>query len=152
MVDIIHRVGIKAPIDNVYTAISTIEGIASWWTREISTAPDREDSFIVRFLNTNGELLGSMNIDVMKREPRQEVHWRVTSGPNEWIGTDVTFELKQDGEYTIVLFGHRHWQEAVEFMSHCSMKWAIFLLSLKGVLETGRGTPSPNDFKIDNWN
>ena len=37
-------------------------------------------------------------------------------------------------------------------MAHCSMKWATFLLSLKELVETGRGKPSPEDLKIDNWN
>ena len=34
MVDIIHRVGIKAPVSKVYQALSTIEGVAGWWTKE----------------------------------------------------------------------------------------------------------------------
>ena len=37
-------------------------------------------------------------------------------------------------------------------MHHCSTKWAIFLMSLKSLLETGKGAPHPNDVKIDNWN
>ena len=37
-------------------------------------------------------------------------------------------------------------------MGHCSMKWATFLLSLKELAETGKGRPSPEDLKIDNWN
>ena len=33
MADIIHRVGIKAPISKVYAALSTVEGVAGWWTK-----------------------------------------------------------------------------------------------------------------------
>jgi hypothetical protein len=50
------------------------------------------------------------------------------------------------------VFGHRNWREAVEFTAHCSMKWATFLLSLRELVETGKGRPSPDDRKIDNWN
>ena len=53
---------------------------------------------------------------------------------------------------TIVNFGHRNWKEPVEFMAHCSMKWAVFLMSLQELVETGKGKPSPDDIKIDNWN
>jgi hypothetical protein len=35
-----------------------------------------------------------------------------------------------------VLFKHQGWKEPVEFMHHCSTKWAVFLLSLKSLLET----------------
>ena len=68
------------------------------------------------------------------------------------IGTRISFELKQEDGYTIVLFKHEGWKEPVEFMYHCSTKWGIFLMSLKALVETGKGAPEPNDVKIDNWN
>jgi hypothetical protein len=43
-----------------------------------------------------------------------------------------------------VLFEHRGWAEPVEFMNHCSTKRAVFLLSLKQLLETGHGSPDPD--------
>ncbi len=33
-------------------------------------------------------------------------------------------------------------------MYHCSIRWAIFLLSLKSLLEDGKGTPFPYDRKV----
>jgi hypothetical protein len=62
----------------------------------------------------------------------------------------VSWELKQELDYSILLFKHQDWKEPVEFMHHCSTKWAIFLMSLKSLLETGKGAPAPNDIKIDN--
>jgi len=50
-----------------------------------------------------------------------------------------------------VLFKHLDWKEPVEFMHHCSTKWAIFLISLKELVETGKGTPNPDDPQISNW-
>ncbi len=35
-------------------------------------------------------------------------------------------------------------------MHHCSTKWAMFLMSLKAFVETGRGAPFPNDVHISN--
>ena len=106
----------------------------------------------VEFQTPEGKELGSMNMEVKALEPSKKVHWYFTAGPEEWIGTDVIFDLHEEGDYTIVLFGHRNWREEVEFTSHCSMKWAIFLLSLKELVENGKGRPSPDDIKIDNWN
>ena len=37
-------------------------------------------------------------------------------------------------------------------MHHCGTRWAVFLMSLKSLVETGKGSPDPNDVKIDNWN
>ena len=152
MVDIIHRVGIKAPISKVYAALSTVEGVAGWWTRDTTGESKPGGTVTVRFHHRNGEQVGKAAFDVAKLDPNRAVSWRITSGPEEWIGTDVTFELKQDGDHTLVTFGHKNWREAVDFMGHCSMKWATFLLSLKELAETGKGRPSPEDLKIDNWN
>ncbi len=152
MADILHRVGIKAPASKVYAALSTIEGVAGWWTKETSGSSKIGETIGVRFHSPDGKEIGSMSMEVAALDPDKKVQWRVKSGPDEWVGTDVEFNLSRDGEQTIVLFGHKNWRLANEFMSHCSMKWATFMLSLRELVETGKGRPSPNDVKIDNWN
>lgn len=158
MVDIIHRIGIKASPNQVYDALATVNGVAGWWTRETTGESKAGGVITVRFLDHGPEgrgpitEKGRMDLAVTRLDPGKEVRWRVTAGPEEWIGTDVTFSLAQANEQTVVVFGHRNWREPVEFMAHCSMKWAAFLLSLKELVETGKGRPSPEDLKIDNWN
>lgn len=152
MFDIIHRVGIKAPASKVYAALSTIEGLAGWWTEETSGVSKPGGAIDFQFSSPRGERVGGMTMQVLALAPDQEVRWRCTAGPEEWIGTDVVFRLTKDGDYTIVRFGHRNWREASEFTEHCSMKWAVFMLSLRELVETGQGRPAPGDVKIDNWN
>lgn len=152
MVDIIHRIAIKAPLAEVYAALSTLEGVAGWWTRETSGESRLGGTVQVLFRSPAGDELGKMAFDVVGLTPNQEVRWRCKSGPAEWIGTDVRFSLSQAGAHTLVSFGHENWREAVEFTAHCSMKWATFLLSLRSLVETGTGRPAPDDLKIDNWN
>ena len=158
MVDIIHRIGIKAPPMKVYAALSTVDGVAGWWTRETTGESKVGGVITVRFLDHGVDRpvplaeKGRMELEVIELDPAKKVRWRVKAGPQEWIGTDVTFSLSQAGEHTVIAFGHRNWREAVEFTAHCSMKWATFLLSLKELVETGRGRPSPDDLKIDDWN
>jgi uncharacterized protein YndB with AHSA1/START domain len=152
MVEIIHRVGIKAPVSKVYAALSTIEGVAGWWTRETTGVSKPKGTMEVGFLTPAGKRIGGMSMEVIALDPDRKVHWRFRTGPEEWIGTDAVFDLSEQDGYTIVRFAHRNWREAVEFTEHCSMKWAIFMLSLKDLVETGKGRPSPDDIKIDNWN
>lgn len=152
MVDIIHRIGIKSPAADVYNALTTLEGLAHWWTEEVSGDAGLGGKIEFRFTAETGQLLGSMVMEVQGLNEREEVRWRCVEGPDEWVGTDITFRLSEQDDQTIVLFGHRNWREATESMSHCSMKWATFLLSLREYVETGKGKPSPHDLKIDNWN
>lgn len=104
------------------------------------------------FRDADGAEKGRMDIAIQDLIPAQKVRWKFLGGPKEWIGTEVVFDLYREDEFTIVLFQHLDWEDDVEFKAHCSMKWAIFLLSLKQFVETGSGSPAPHDLKIDNWN
>ncbi|MEP6874282.1 MAG: SRPBCC domain-containing protein [Burkholderiales bacterium] len=151
MVDILHRVGIKSSLSEVYKALATRDGVAAWWTH--NTYGDGKVGGTLKFsFSTDGVEIGGFEMKVVELHPAELVRWQVIDGPVEWIGTTISFELKQEGDYCIVLFKHQGWKEPVEFMHHCSTKWAIFLMSLKSLLETGNGLPNPNDVKIDNWN
>ncbi|MEP6633144.1 MAG: SRPBCC domain-containing protein [Luteimonas sp.] len=151
MVDILHRVGIKAPASAVYDAIATREGLAGWWTKD--THGDSNVGGLLQFrFSAGGVEIGGMDMRVLELHPAKHVLWEVIEGPEEWVGTKLSWDLKQEDDYCIVLFNHRDWREPVEFMHHCSTKWAIFLMSLKSLVETGSGQPNPDDIKIDNWN
>ena len=146
MSDILHRVGIKSSVDETYKALATRDGLAGWWTTNTQGVSNVGEVLQFRFG------AGGFDMKVLELQPARRVLWEVIDGPNEWIGTRISWDLRQDGDSAIVLFKHEGWKEPVEFMHHCSTKWAIFLMSLKSLVETGKGAPDPNDVKIDNWN
>ena len=152
MVHIIHRIGIKASSSQVYNALSTIKGLAGWWTENVEGDEQIGGKITFRFHAPSGEEIGAMIMEVRELTPDIKVQWHCIDGPPEWIGTDITFELSEHNDQTIIIFAHRNWREEVEFKAHCSMKWAVFLLSVRDYVETGNGSPSPHDVKIDNWN
>ena len=149
MVDILHRVGATASPAEVYAALATTEGLAGWWTED--TTGDAGVGGVIRFRFEGAPEPGGFDMRVLESRPTERVLWEVVDGPEQWIGTKVRFELEQEDDYTIVLFSHEGWREPVEFMHHCSTKWATFLVSLKALVETGRGAPAPNDVRISNW-
>jgi uncharacterized protein YndB with AHSA1/START domain len=150
-VDIVHRVGIEAPVSEVYAALATIDGLAGWWTTATSGDSTVGGVIAFRFQDEHGTEIGGFDMQVLDLVPGRTVRWRVTAGPPEWIGTDVEFDLSREGAFTIVLFAHRGWREQVPFMAHCSTKWATFLLSLRDRVETGTGRPAPHDLRIGDW-
>lgn len=151
MPDIIHRVGIKSTPARVYKALSTIEGLSRWWTKDTRGDPVPGGTIVFRFSEASGEEIGGFDMKVLELVPKRSVRWRVAAGPDEWINTEIQFSLSKAGDYTVVLFAHRNWRKEVEFMAHCSTKWATFLLSLRDAIESGKGRPSPNDLKISDW-
>lgn len=145
MVDILHRVGITAPRDAVFRALTVREDLARWWTED--TTGDGQPGDVLQFRFDQG----GFDMKVLDAQPDDRVLWEVIDGPEEWIGTQVSWDLRTEGAFTIVMFAHRDWREPVEFMHHCSTKWATFLVSLKSLLETGTGSPAPNDLRISDW-
>jgi uncharacterized protein YndB with AHSA1/START domain len=143
MVDILHRVGVETSSpEKVYETLTTIEGLAGWWTHETSGSTETGGVIEFRFP------LGGFDMQVVDQQPSERVEWKVVGGPDEWVGTTVDWQLRQDGDHTIVLFKHKGWKEPVEFMHHCSTKWATYLMSLKSLVETGEGAPAPKDVHI----
>ncbi len=137
MPDILHRVGVAAEQSSVYQALTTVEGIRNWWSEE--THGDAAEGGAFQFRRNR--------LQVVRADPGL-VTWRYSGPAEEWVGTEISFRLEPRDGQTIVLFKHAGWREPVEFMHHCSTKWATFLLSLKDYVETGEGRPEPRDTKI----
>ena len=108
MPDILHKVGIKSASPNkVYQALTTVEGLAAWWT--VNTQGDSPGE------NKIGGVLqfrfgaGGFDMKVLELDPARRVLWQVVDGPMEWLGTKISFDLEQRGDWTIVLFKHQGW-------------------------------------------
>ena len=140
MADIVHRVGIGASPAKVYEVLTTLEGNRRWW--DSNATGDAGLGGVITFFQSH-------DMKVVEAVPGELVKWKVVRGMPEWLGTEITFRLVYKEQQTFVLFTHAGWREQVELMHHCSTRWAIFLLSLKALLETGKGRPVPDDVKAD---
>ena len=94
---------------------------------------------------------GGFDMEVVELVPGRRVRWRVVDGPPEWLGTIVDRQRAQHDGFTIVRFTQEGFAEPDEFLHHCSTTWAVYLLSLKALVETGAGAPSPRDLAISDW-
>jgi len=138
MPDILHRVGIDARPERVFQCLTTIEGLRGWWVSTTTGDAGKGGTIDFQFCKMR----------VLDAEAGKLVRWRCIDGPEEWVGTEVTFKLDWKEGQTFVLFAHSGWRQPVGFMHHCSTKWATFLLSLRDQVESSTGRPSPHDVKI----
>ncbi len=138
MPDILHRVGIAAPIDQVFMKLTTLEGNRGWWDSQATG--DAKDG---------GELTFFGHVFKVEARSNELVKWKCVKGSPEWTNTTVEFRLAYKDNQTFVIFAHRDWKEPVEFMHHCSTKWGTFLVtSLKPLVETGKGRPAPGEVQV----
>jgi uncharacterized protein YndB with AHSA1/START domain len=145
--DIRHRIGVEAPLGAVYRHVATIDGLREWWTSDTDGTSALGGRIGFHF----GGPERFMTMEVTDLDPDHRVAWRCVGGPEEWIDTTISFELRDDEGETIVNFLHAGWREPVEFMGHCSAKWGSYLLSLKGGVEHDAGRPFPYDVKMSRF-
>jgi hypothetical protein len=71
------------------------------------------------------------------------VRWSVTN--EAWDGKEVEFALRPNGDDTVLAFAHRGFKQANDKYASANTRWGFYLLSLKRYMETGKGTPNPDD-------
>lgn len=140
MTEILHRVVIKSTPEQVFAAITSQEGLSSWWTTMVETNGEKGSIAKFRF----GD--GSMGADMKLTEivEGRKVSWFCTNGP--WEGTSYDFEIEPDEKGAALNFSNHGWEKPDNFYRHCNCKWGFFLgTSLKDYIETGKGRPHPDD-------
>jgi uncharacterized protein YndB with AHSA1/START domain len=144
MADILHLVSIDSTPDKVFGALSERRGLAGWWTEDVAAEPKVGTVAMFRF----GEH-GGCDMEIVALEPDRLVRWHCVAhlSGDEWIGTELTFDLRAEKGATVVRFSHRGWPEAGDFFRFCSTRWALYLVSLKNLVETGKGNPWPRDIE-----
>jgi uncharacterized protein YndB with AHSA1/START domain len=133
-----HFIEIDAPVDVVYLAITTQEGLAGWWTTSAVAKP--VEGSISEFTFNSGAF---NKMKVAKLLNSKKVMWECVDGAEAWIGTKITFDLEEKKGQTILRFMHFEWRETCDFFAKCNSTWARYLTSLKAFCETGKGTPDP---------
>jgi uncharacterized protein YndB with AHSA1/START domain len=142
MPDILHNLKIQTQPERLYQAIATAEGIRNWWTR---------DALLDTAVGGTGEFgfygrrfVVKVGIDAL--EPQARVKWRVTNAA--WPGDVVEFNVIPEAGHMRLAFAHRGFAEADQKYASATTRWCAYLLSLKGYLETGKGSPNPDDIDL----
>lgn len=144
MPDIMHLVVIDAPAERVYDALTSADGIQSWWTRDAALESRVGGRGSFGFYNRRFVI--EVSVEDLRRE---RVAWYVTGALPSWERTTIAFELEpEDRTATRVRFSHRGFPMADVEYAGANTRWAYYLFSLKRAVEDGLGTPHPDDTDI----
>jgi hypothetical protein len=69
MPDIIHRVGINAPVAKVYDVLTSIEGARCWW--DSNATGDAKQGGVITFFK-------AVDMKVLDTKPNELVMWNVS--------------------------------------------------------------------------
>jgi uncharacterized protein YndB with AHSA1/START domain len=139
--DIVLGIAIHGEAESVYRAISTQEGLASFWVP--SAKAEAVVGSVASFDFAGAPVQLKMRIDRLD-EPK-EVEWTCLGDFPMWEGTKVSWSLSPEEEHggTRVLFTHTGFPDEQPAFEHGSIAhtWSTILDHLKELAETGATTP-----------
>jgi hypothetical protein len=138
MATILLRVPMEAEAKTAYDTLATTEGINGWWSNHTEGPNGVGSTIKVAFPDAPI----TFDFEVTEEASDRRVEWRCLSGPPEWVGTTISFDIqKNDDGDTSLLFSHAGWATTEESFPFIAYSWAQILPRLKGLAETGKREP-----------
>jgi uncharacterized protein YndB with AHSA1/START domain len=137
---------VKQTPEEVFVAVNNVR---AWWSGHVEGETDALDAEFT---------YGYQDVHYTKQKitefvPDKKVVWHIeeaflnfTAEPDEWVGTDITFEITPQGDGTELRFTHRGLVPEFECYEACSSAWGFYVNgSLKRLITTGEGDPNPDE-------
>jgi uncharacterized protein YndB with AHSA1/START domain len=129
-----HLFHINASKEKIFEALTTIKGLAGWWT--LKTSGDTKLGGIIEFRFGD---FGGPDMKVKELIPNESVTWECVGGPQDWMGHIFTFNLDMNENKTRVRFEQTGWKETDDFYASCNFSWGRYMESLRQLCQTGKG-------------
>ena len=134
---------VKQTPEEVFVAVNNVR---AWWSGNVEGETDALDAeFTYRYQDVH-----YTKQKITEFVPDKKVVWHIeeaflnfTAEPDEWVGTDIIFEITPQGDGTELRFSHRGLVPEFECYEACSSAWGFYVNgSLKRLITTGEGEPN----------
>jgi len=138
MSSIKDEIRIQATAGKAYEALTRQAGYRGWWNAAGEVAEKVGGEAKLHFVKDGQPVNMTFRIDEMTANER--VRWTcVAHDMPSWVGTTLTWQMKQSGDAVVVSLDHSGWKDAAP--EPVAQGWRHFLGSMKSYLETGTGQP-----------
>ena len=132
---ILHTVEINATRDHVHAALTTLDGLAGWWTPTVAGDPTAGGTIDFTF---GGDFNPDMRVD---RADSDHVAWTCVAGHDNWAENRFTFELRGSSPVSLRFTQHYARELDDDTYGTYNFNWGYYLDSLRLLAETGAGKP-----------
>lgn len=134
MARIVFEMEVESEPDAVVAALDTPDGIAGWWTEDVSL-----EGSTMKLGFPIAPRPFELRVDEVGAG---RVAWTsVGDFPPHWAGTRIIWTLRPGSETTTVHFSHDGWASDEGPLPAAAMTWGQLMVSLKRFVETGTGQP-----------
>ena len=138
MTTLLHKISIAASPATVFAALSTVKGLKAWYAPDITGKIVQDGEF-----NVKSPKHETFDWKIVELKPESLVRWQCLKGPQDAIGTTVTFLISAITETrTSVECEHAGHPSSSKALPTCNTFWGILLGHLKGYAETSHAIPA----------
>ncbi|HEX9852799.1 MAG TPA: SRPBCC domain-containing protein [Woeseiaceae bacterium] len=101
MADILHDLPVKAPIDRVFDAVSTPQGLDTWWSKRAAGTPGEGAVYELSFGPGY-----DWRARVIKYAPPREFELQLVQADSDWLNSRVSFRLEPRDDVIWLRFSH----------------------------------------------
>jgi len=134
--NIYHDVFIQSNPSKVFDAISEAEHLVNWWPLKCSGNCGIGETYNFFFTKEYDWLAKIKDLKL-----NEYIEFEMTRSDSDWAATYFRFDLKIEGNGTMLEFSHCNWPENNHHYRRSSYCWAILLKGLKDYVEQGKIVP-----------
>ena len=133
MAELRHQVLIGCSPKQLYEALTSEDGIGSWWDKP--NIVQEQGNIFLEF--RPGEGHGVLKMKVLDQNPCSRVEWQCISAhepsspASAWTGTKLLFQISEAKDHSILNFTHSGWDETSKYFAFCNYQWGKALQSLE---------------------
>lgn len=133
MHEIIHEIKIAATPEQVFAALTTLEGIQSWQTPLAEGTGAVGSEWVFTFTGR-----AEFAWEIVASDSPRNIEWRCTEGPGDSVGTTATFEIwALDEGRSLLRLTHAGWPGTHGNFHKCNTTWGVLLHHIQQFVETG---------------
>jgi uncharacterized protein YndB with AHSA1/START domain len=130
--EIDHEIRISGSPEQVFAALSTLDGVKGWHTPGTQGTGQVGSEWVFAYADHP-----EFGWEVIASEEPTRVSWRCTRGPGDSVGTTATFSVASADGRTVVELQHGGWPGTHGNFRKCNTTWGVLLHHLRDYVESG---------------